>query len=319
MTAVYPTDAVFNVNNFSVTGSVQYNNTGSTTEFILPTSITGVAQLLPFADGVLQDATTYSLSTFNGVSYSNVIFDSSLYAANLTLKTISVPSYFYVLQSALVTAVLDYNNTVPVTIRGNTYVVNGTRTTFALPLVSNVTSKDAIIIARNGITQSQDTFTFPSSTLNIYGVDLAEAPLAEETVEIRVFDSGTKRYTRKTSMADRKVDRGYSYTRESDVKVNKFIAGYEKRKLFSRRLRRKWNLSYTSISGVEKEAIDNFYIARSGMYEAFSFDLSHLNESGFATVVFDAPPQITNLISGTSYDLTQSYFNVTMVLREVDD
>ena len=54
MVATYPTDAVFNVNSFSTIASVQYNATGTQTEFILPTPVTSVGQVLPFADGVVQ-------------------------------------------------------------------------------------------------------------------------------------------------------------------------------------------------------------------------------------------------------------------------
>lgn len=319
MVAIYPTDAVFNVNNFSTVASVQYNNTTSTTEFILPSSVTNVGQVLPYADGILQDTTTYDLSTFNGISYSNIIFNAALYASNLTLKVVSIPNYFYVWENSLVTAVLTYSNTVPVTIRSNTYVTDGIRTTFALPLVANSSNKDTIIVTRNGVTQTQPEFTFPSATLNIYGFDLLDAPLANETLEVRVFDSGVRKYTRKTSMASRKADRGYSYTREPDVKVSKFIGGYEKRRLNSRRLRRKWTFSYTNISGIEKEAIESFYINRSGTFESFSFDLSHLNESGLATVVFDSPPQITNTLSASATNMQQNFFNVSMVFRETDD
>lgn len=319
MTATYPTDAVFNVNSFSTVGSVQYNSTGATTEFILPSSVTNVGQILPFADGVLQDATTYSLTTFNGVTYSNVAFNSPLYASNLTIKTISVPSYFYINQLSLATALLDFSNTTPVTIRGNTYVVNSSRTTFPLPLLANGSNKDNILVIRNGVAQSQDQFTYPSSTLGIYGVDLLDAPLNDEVLEIRYFDSGTNRYTRRTSMASRKADKGFSYSREAEVKTSKFIAGYEKRRLVTRRLKRKWNFQYTNINGIEKEAIEAFYRDRNGPFEAFSFDLSHLNEQGLVTVIFDTPPQVTNVLSGSPNDLTQNFYNVTMVFREVDD
>ena len=319
MTAIYPTDATFNVNNFSTIASVQYNNTSTQTEFILPSSVTSVGQVLPYADGVMQAATTYDLTAYSGVSYSNIMFSSSLYASNLTIKVISVPSYFYVWENSITTAVLDYSNTVPVTIRGNTYVVNSTRTTFALPLMANSSNKDSIIIARNGVTQSQSDFTFPSATLGIYGFDMLEAPLSEEILEVRIFDGGGRRYTRKTSIASRKADKGYSYTKESDVKTTKFIGGYEKRRLNSRRLRRKWKFNYTNINGVEKEAIDNFYTARSGSFDSFSFDLSHLNEQGLATVVFESPPQITNTLSGSATDLMQNFYTVSMEFREVDD
>lgn len=319
MVAVYPNDAIYNVSNFSTIASTQYNNTNTQTEFVLPASVTAVGQILPYSDGILQDASTYDLSSYNGTNYSNVVFTGPLYASNLTLKVVSVPSSFFVWETYLSTAVTTYSNTTPVTIRSNVYLVDGTRTTFALPLISNTTNKDAIIVARSGVTQSQNEFTFPSATLNIYGIDLLEAPLTNEIVEIRVFDSGTQKYVRRSGLNGRKADKGYSYTREADVKTTKFIAGYEKRRLNTRRLRRKWSFSYNNINGIDKEAIDSFYLSRNGTYESFSFDLTHLNESGLATVVFDAPPQITNVLAASANDLAKNYYNVTMQFREVDD
>lgn len=319
MVAVYPTDALYNVSNFSIVASTQYNNTNTQTEFVLPAAVTAVGQILPYSDGILQDASTYDLSNYNGINYSNVTFSGPLYASNLTLKVVSVPSSFFIWETYLDTAVTTYSNSTPVTIRSNVYVVNGTRTTFALPLISNTTNKDSIIVTRSGVTQSQSEFTFPSATLDIYGIDMAEAPLTNEVLEIRVFDSGRQKYVRRSGLGGRKADRGYSYTREADVKTTKFIAGYEKRRLNTRRLRRKWNFTYTNINGLDKEAIDSFYLSRNGTYESFTFDLSHLNESGLATVVFDTPPQITNVLAASADDLSQNYYNITMQFREVDD
>ena len=319
MVAVYPTDAVYNVNNFPTVASTQYNNTTTQTEFILPTYVNYLGQILPFADGVLQDVSTYNLGNYNGVTYSNVIFTGALWASNLTLKVISVPINLFVWQNDQTVGVVDYSNNVPVTIRSNVYLVDGIRTTFSLPAVSEATYKDAILVAISGVTQSQSNFTFPSYTLGTYGIDMAEAPLVNEVLEIRVLDGGRRRLVRRSGIGERKADRGYSYTREADVKTTKFIAGYEKRRLNTRRLRRKWSFAYTNINGFDKEAIDSFYLSRNGTYESFSFDLSHLNESGLATVVFDASPQITNVIATSANDLSQNYYNVTMQFREVDD
>ena len=319
MVAIYPTDATYNVENFSVVSGTQYNNTGTQTEFILPTTVTAVGQILPYADGILQDVSTYDISNYSGVSYSNVAFSGPLYASNLTLKVIRVPSSFFHWENYITTAVVNYSNTTPTTIRSNVYVVNGVRTTFALPILSNTTNKDSLIVTRSGVTQAQQEFTFPSVTLGIYGIDMTLAPLANEILEIRIFDTGLRKYARRTSLGGRKADRGYSYTREPDVKTTKFIAGYEKRRLNTRRLRRKWNFAYTNINGLDKEAIDSFYSSRNGTYESFTFDLTHLNESGLATVVFDSPPQITNVLAGSASDFAQNYYNVTMVFREVDD
>ena len=43
-----------------------------------------------------------------------------------------------------------------------------------------------------------------------------------------------------------------------------------------------------------------------------------LNEQGLVTVVFDSGPKITNVLSGSPNDLTQNFYTVNMVFREVD-
>jgi hypothetical protein len=319
MPLTYPNDATFNVNNFSVIASTQYDNTGTNTEFVLPLSVSSLGQILPYADGILQDFVSYDLDAFNGLNYSNVVFNNPLFASNLTIKVITVPDSFFTNITVPITAVLDYSNTVPVTVRSNTYIVDGIRTTFALPVVSNGNSKDNIIVTRNGVNQDQTTFTFPSASLNIYGIDMLSPPLIDEILELRIFDGGSNKYTRKTSIADRKADKGYSYTSEPQVKTTSFIAGYEKRRLITRRLKRKWTFGYTNITGIEKEAIEYFYRAVNGTFQSFSFDLSHLNYSGLATVVFDSSPQFTSVLSASATDLSQNFYTVGMVFREVDD
>lgn len=318
MTAIYPDDAVYNINSFSTIASIQYNGTGSTTEFVLPTTASTVGQVLAFSEGVLQEASTYDLSAPTGTQFSNVIFTGSLSAANLTLKVISVPNYFYSDQYSLNTALIEYSTT-PVIVRGNSYSLNGSRTTFALPVTATSSNKDSVLIFRNGLSQVQGSFTFPSATLGIYGVDLSAAPAASGTLTIRIYDTTSKRAIRSVSMEDKKPDKGFSYTQEPIFKGTSFIAGYEKRRLITRRMKRKWSLSYTNITGIHKEAIEDFYLARSGGFEAFSFDLDHLNEQGVVTVTFDSPPTVTQVLSGSLYDITQNFYNITMTFKEVDD
>lgn len=318
MTAVYPRDAVFDVNSFSTVSSTEYLTTGSTTEFVLPTPVQSVGQVLAFSDGVMQDPTTYDLEASDGVRFSNVVFTESLFANVLTLKVISVPNYFYVNRYNLNTAVLTYNNA-PQTVRANSYNTNGSRKTFALPVTSVSAYKESVLVFRSGLAQSTNDFTFPSATLNIYGIDMIEAPASDETLEIRVFDTSTGKYYRSTSMEDRKADKGFSYTREVMAKKTAYIAGYEKRRLISRRMKRKWTFGYKNLNGIQKQAIENFYLARSGDYEAFSFDLSHLNEQGLITVTFETPPNVTHVLSGNPDDLSQNYYDITMNFREVDD
>ena len=105
------------------------------------------------------------------------------------------------------------------------------------------------------------------------------------------------RLKNEVSLADRKPDKGITAERIFDTISFNSQAGYEKRRLRSRRSKRNYSINYTNITGVEKSAIENFYNARSGEFEAFTFDLSHINESGNITTRFDGPLSITQVLS----------------------
>lgn len=151
---------------------------------------------------------------------------------------------------------------------------------------------------------------------------ISGAPLgsvsSEDTLSIRVFDSEVVSSDRFTSMADRKPDKGFTAERSFDTITFNSQAGYEKRRLRSRRSKRNYNLQYTNITGIEKTAIENFYNARSGEFEAFTFDLSHLNESGTITTRFDGPLSVTQVLS-TGSNLTQNFYTVAFKLQETYD
>jgi hypothetical protein len=148
------------------------------------------------------------------------------------------------------------------------------------------------------------------------------APLGSDysgdSLSIRVFDSAVETQDRFTSMVDRKPDRGIGSERTFDVTTFMSQAGYEKRRLKSRRSKRSYNLTYTAISGVEKTAIENFYNARSGTFESFSFDLSHINESGIITTRFEGPLSIEQSYS-TGSRLIDNIYTVSFKLQEVFD
>lgn len=141
---------------------------------------------------------------------------------------------------------------------------------------------------------------------------------AGDTLSIRVYDSTVETQDRFTSMADRKPDRGIESQRTFDVTTFASQAGYEKRRLKSRRSKRSYDLSYTAITGVEKTAIENFYNARSGTFESFSFDLSHINESGIITTRFEGPLTIEQTYS-TGSRLIDNFYTVSFKLQEVFD
>jgi len=148
------------------------------------------------------------------------------------------------------------------------------------------------------------------------------APLGSDytgdTLSIRAYDSTVETQDRFTSMADRKPDRGISSQRIFDVTTFASQAGYEKRRLKSRRSKRSYDISYTAITGVEKTAIENFYNARSGTFESFSFDLSHINESGTITTRFEGPLSVEQTYSNGSR-LIDNYYTVSFKLQEVFD
>jgi hypothetical protein len=69
---------------------------------------------------------------------------------------------------------------------------------------------------------------------------------------------------------------------------------------------------------VGKRAIDEFFKARSGSFDSFTFDLSHLNETGTATVRFDGPLKVQQVLSASS-NLRDNFFTVSFTLNEVFD
>ena len=75
---------------------------------------------------------------------------------------------------------------------------------------------------------------------------------------------------------------------------------------------------YDASSWVEKTAIENFYNARSGEFESFSFDLSHINETGTITTRFQGPLSIEQTYS-TGSRLIDNFYMVSFNLQEVFD
>tara|TARA_Y100000817_G_C16485844_1_gene380161 strand:- start:305 stop:553 length:249 start_codon:yes stop_codon:yes gene_type:complete len=79
-------------------------------------------------------------------------------------------------------------------------------------------------------------------------------------------------------------------------------------------------LPTTNITGVEKHAIEQFYIARNGSFETFTFDLTHINENGTIQSRFDGPLQVSHVFSDSSNtSLQTNYYTVSFKLKEVYD
>lgn len=121
-----------------------------------------------------------------------------------------------------------------------------------------------------------------------------------------------------SSMADRKPDNGYSIDRAYSTIVFESEAGYEKRRLRSRRAKRSYDLTYTNVTGLEKTAIEQFYNQRGGEHESFTFDLSHVNESGILNVRFDGSLQVRHVLSNDA-NLLSNFYTVSFKLKETYD
>ena len=170
----------------------------------------------------------------------------------------------------------------------------------------------------DGARYRTDTINSLTTTATVIGGAPLGTIYPEDTLSLRIFDSSVSVSDRFNSMADRKPDSGFGTSKKFAVNTFTSQAGYEKRRLKSRRGLRAYDLTYTNISGVERTAIENFYNARSGEFESFSFDLSHLNEAGTISTRFDGDLQISQVLSaGTS--LTENFYTVSFKLQETYD
>lgn len=124
--------------------------------------------------------------------------------------------------------------------------------------------------------------------------------------------------TTSLSMINTKPDRGFQQFQEFKVETFESQAGYEKRRLVTRRPKRQYNLSYTNVSGAVKKAIEDFYTARNGSFESFIFDLSHVNDSGTLNVRFDSPLRIEHIISGGT-GLLENVYTISFNIKETWD
>jgi hypothetical protein len=535
--ATYPDDAIAPITAFSVVATASFNNTGLTrVAFNLPSTVTSKGEVTAFDDGILQSTSTYSLSNAG----QTITFAVAPNATELVVKTISLPERYRLTRTFPDVDAVDFSNTAPTIVNGNTYIINGVTEAFSFPAIVNVTSTSDFIVYASGVFQQPSAYTYPSVTLGFQGIDIGDnaavnlltnfagnltdsspkahtvtinsgsasfsssnvvldatkfinvpssnafsvgeeksftfdtiitpdtgasmsanqtllarfqdasnyyalrtvgsnanigfvvnqggslteiyggncnggttysiavsydkttanlrlyvqnqlvkhvnynpsvspftsgaltiganddvsggsaasqerykgkieyirmsdggryrtstinaltttatviggAPLGAidpiDTLSVRVFDSSVSVSDRFNSMADRKPDKGFTTDKTFAVETFTSHAGYEKRRLKSRRPTRNYDLQYTNITGVEKTAIENFYNARSGDFESFSFDLSHLNESGTITTRFDGALSTTQILSSGS-SLTENFYTVGFKLKETFD
>ena len=107
--ATYPNDATAPVTGFGVASEITYSSTGTETVFNLNGTVGFRGEVLAIVDGVVQSTTNYSTS--NGGA--TVTFTTAPNAANLTLKTLSIPARFQITRQETVTTVAEYSNTTP--------------------------------------------------------------------------------------------------------------------------------------------------------------------------------------------------------------
>lgn len=323
--AIYPDDATVSASAFATinSGLKIYNNTSSTTVFPLPIGVNYLAEVFVTLDGVIQDVSSYYLSNNKG----SISFYVAPDVSEMVIRCIDLPDRYRKLRSAPTLAVyhVKYSNTAFTTVDSNSYILNGVRTSFSLPeaALGQGVQANAIFVAVSGILQNQDNYTYPSATLGLNGIDFDTPPAqsannfsyANTVVEIRAFVTESIYTGRLSDMRDRKPNNGFMIQNQFNISKYATQVGYEKRRLLSRRQKRSYQLTYTSVSGVEKEAVENFYRARNGEYETFTFDLTHINDTGTVRTRFNGPLEIQQVISAGPA-LTQNFYNIRFSLQE---
>ena len=247
--------------------------------------------------GNCNGATSYQVA----VSYDKTTANLRLYVANALVKSVSYNPSVTPFSAA------------PLVIGANSAVAGG-----SVSSQERYKGKIDYIRMADGARYREATHNVLTTTATVIGGAPLGALDIHDSLSIRIFDSAVTVPDRFNSMADRKPDTGFSTTKKFQVATFKSQAGYEKRRLQSRRPLRAYDLTYTNITGVERTAIENFYNARSGDFESFSFDLSHLNESGTITTRFEGDLQINQVLSAGTL-LTENFFTVSFKLQETYD
>jgi hypothetical protein len=124
------------------------------------------------------------------------------------------------------------------------------------------------------------------------------------------YSVGGNTYT----MTARKPDRGFSISSEFNNAVFTSQIGYERRRARSRRPLRQFEVRYTNINGGYKQALEDFYTARSGTLESFEFDLTYIGLYGTIQVRFNAGLTVTEV--QTTDNPVTSIYTVSFTLSE---
>ena len=330
--ATYPSDATLNALSFSSTGVVSYTGDGSRVAYNLAEAIRFKGELIAQFDGVIQSSGGYTMSnSFNTVNF--VAAPANGVAVKLT--SVTLPDRFTTVRSFPTTLIQTYTPTSTV-VDSNTYAINGKTVDFRVPVgAESVTQEDSLEVVIQGVPQPNEAFIFPSGNASIsqqtvriaqfvdadssLAATVANAYSAAEIdqLSIRAFVT-QKNKDFLNSMEDRKPDRGNEIKKEFDVIKFESQAGYEKRRLVSRRPKREFALEYTNVSGLEKDAIETFYNNRHGEYESFFFNMAHINQSGTLITRFDGSLDVNHehSLDGTKQN---NFYTIGFALKEVFD
>ncbi len=329
-TATYPTDATLNALSFASTAVVTYTANGTRTAFNLGESINFKGEAIVQFDGVIQDPKQYSL----GNAFSTLTFATApSNGIKVKLTSITLPDRFTTIRSFPTTLIQSYG-LAATAVDSNNYAINGKTVDFRIPAGSeNVSGEDSLEVAIQGVPQPNEAFIFPSGNAALSTVTVRIANSVSTSLAATVANAYTAAqidqlsirafFTQKNkdflnSMENRKPDRGNEINKTFDVITFESQAGYEKRRLRSRRPKRQFSLEYTNVSGLEKEAIENFYDARQGIYESFFFDMTHINQSGTLITRFEGPLDVSHnhSLDGTKQN---NFYTVGFGLQEVFD
>ena len=329
-TATYPTDATLNALSFASTAIVSYTANGTRTAFNLAESVKFKGETIAQFDGVIQDSAQYTMSNgFNTVTF------ASAPSSGLTVKltSITLPERFTTIRSFPRTLIQSYG-LAATEVDSNNYAINGKTVDFRIPVGSEtVSGEDSIEVVIQGVPQPNDAFIFPSGNSSLSTVTVRIANSVSTSLAATVANAYSAAqinqlsirafFTQKNkdfleSMEDRKPDRGNEINKEFDVITFESQAGYEKRRLRSRRPKRQFSLEYTNVSGLEKEAIEKFYDARQGTYESFFFNMAHINQAGTLITRFEGSLDVNHnhSLDGTKQN---NFYTVGFALQEVFD
>jgi len=329
-TATYPTDATLNALSFASTAVVSYTANGTRTAFNLGESINFKGEAIVQFDGIIQDTKQYTLGN---VSSTITFVTAPSNGIKVKLTSITLPDRFTTIRSFPTTLIQSYG-LAATTVDSNNYAINGKTVDFRIPAGSeNVSGEDSLEVAIQGVPQPNEAFIFPSGNAALSTVTVRIANSVSTSLAATVANAYTAAqidqlsirafFTQKNkdflnSMEDRKPDRGNEINKTFDVITFESQAGYEKRRLRSRRPKRQFSLEYTNVSGLEKEAIENFYDARQGTFEAFFFDMTHINQSGTLITRFEGPLDVSHnhSLDGTKQN---NFYTVGFALQEVFD